>query len=155
MATWALALAVLVAGAGCSDDEGEIGVDGGPITSEAASEDPAGATVGPCPYVSTETVGEAFGLPVELAGGGEHSCDFLLGDTATLLISGELIMGDCDPDTQVEVDRAGSACLVGGVPTATAATNEYVVGLTVTGQVAAEASRDALVRLLPQVMPEG
>lgn len=152
MATWGLVLAVVLAGAGCSDD-GDDAEDDGPTTTEEAVT--TAATASPCPLVTTEAVSEAFGLPVELLEGGDDACDFIVGDGATLLVSAELPAGECDPGTQVEVDGAGAACLVGGVPTATAATNEYAVGLTVTGQVAAEASRDALARLLPAVTPQG
>jgi hypothetical protein len=150
-------LAVVALGAlgllGCSDDDSSAADEDRPTTPSTTTA-PA-ATTGPCPYVSTETVAEAFGLTVELADGQEHSCDFIIGGTATLLISGDLPDGECDPGTQVEAESGDSACLVDGVPTAIVVTNEYAVGLKVTGQVAAPETRDALVRLLPDVTPEG
>ncbi len=153
---WVAVLAVVGLGAlgllGCSDDDPSASDEDRPTTTTTTA--PA-ATTGPCPYVSTETVAEAFGLTVELADGQEHSCDFIIGDAATLLVSGGLPDVECDPDTRVEADSGDWACLVDGVPTAMVITNEYVVGLTVTGEVAAPETRDALVRLLPNVNPEG
>lgn len=149
----ALVLAATLVIGGCSDDGDDGGDDDGPATTEeAASTTEPGR--GPCPYVTTEAVAEAFGLPVELLQGGDDGCDFVLGDAATLLIGPDLAVAadDCDPDTVVAADPDGEACLVDEVPAAFAGP-DGAIALTVTGEVAPEASRDALVRLLPQVTP--
>jgi hypothetical protein len=148
----ALTLTALVLG-GCSDDGDGDEDDGGPATTEEAAPTTE-PDRGPCPYVTTEAVAEAFGLPVELLQGGDDGCDFVLGDAATLLIGPDLAVAadDCDPATVVAADPDGEACLVDEVPAAFAGP-DGAVALTVTGEVAPDASRDALVRLLPQVTP--
>jgi hypothetical protein len=157
MGTWGgvLAVVLVLAGAGCSDDDG--GDDDADRTTTTTTEVPDEATDGtldPCPYVPTEAVAEAMALPVELADGGADGCDFILGAAATLLIGPEPTadQDDCAADTLVEEDDDW-ACIIDAVPTAVVTDGDAAAQLTVTGEVAGEVTRDALVRLLPDVTP--
>lgn len=156
MGTWAIVALVLAGAAtGCSDDGGsDDDADRSTTTTAATSDQTAPDTQGPCPFVSTEAIAEAMALPVELVDGGADGCDFILGDAATLLITAE-------PEADAEGCAAGSlveadddwVCIIDDVPTAVVTADGASVALTVTGEVAAEATRDALVRLIPDITP--
>jgi len=149
-------VAVVLVLAGCSDDGGDDGDDGGrsSTTTEEAAGDDTEPALGPCPYVTTEAVAEAFGVAVELVDGGDDGCDFMLGEADALLVGPDLPVSadDCDPATVVEAEPDGRACLAEAA-SAFVGEGDEAVELTVTGEVAAEESLDALVRLLPQVTP--
>jgi len=164
---WGLVLAVVLAGIGCSDDGDDGSDDPAETTTEAAGDDTQ-ATLGPCPFVTTEAVAEAITLPVELLEGTETRCDYTLGDAATLLVVQTPVDGDvetaadafaapCDEGSLVEVeagDRA-FACIVSEAAYATLFADDVQITLTVGGSQAADATRDALVTLLPSItVPE-
>ncbi|HEV7720723.1 MAG TPA: hypothetical protein VGO60_05545 [Iamia sp.] len=162
MATWGLVLAVVLAGIGCSDDGDDGSGDPAETTEAAGADATTEATLGPCPFVTTEAVAEAITLPVELLEGSETSCDYTLGDAATLLIAQTEADGDidaaaaatsCDEGSVVDVEAGDGAfaCVVNETAYATLVAGDVQITLAVAGSQAADATRDALAALLLQI----